>query len=421
MSESISRTFIGSVVCVDLVGYSTRSVAQQISIKDAFNRVLGQALQHIPEDDRIILDTGDGAAISFLGDPEQSLAVGLALRDATLANAGALGAANDAQGPVRMGITLGPVKLAVDMNGYPKIIGDGLNVAERIMSFARPGQIAVSRSFFEMVSRLSDENAKLFRLEGTRTDKNAREHQVYVIDPGAGQVKAPAAATSGGLAGFLEDKLKVGSAAVLLVALILAEGALLARKWRTPVPAVAATQAPAEPAPKAAEPKPAAKAEPAAKTEPAKATPAKPPEAVPVPAPAPAPAPVKAEPRAPVEPKAEAKAAPKVEAKAEPKAAARREEPPPKPAPDAISPVQPNIVSIGELNFPAEAAARGITKGVVKARMTIDAAGNVTRVEVIRADPPRFFDEEARRSGRNWKFDRGPPNRQFIADIEFGK
>jgi len=410
MSESVSRTFIGSVVCVDLVGYSTRSVAQQISIKDAFNRVLGQALQHIPEDDRIILDTGDGAAISFLGDPEQSLAVGLALRDATLANATALGAANDAQGPVRMGINLGPVKLAVDMNGYPKIIGDGLNVAERIMGFARPGQIAVSRSFFEMVSRLSDENAKLFRLEGTRTDKNAREHQIYVIDPGAGQVKAaPAAEPAAGLAGFLEDKLKVGSAAVLLVALILAEGALLARKWRTPVPAVAATQAPAETAPatpKAAEPKAAAK------MEPPKAAPAKPFEPLPVPPPA------KAEPRTPVEPKAEAKAAPKAETKAEPKAAARREEPP-KPAADAVSPVQPNIVSIATLNFPAEAAARGIIKGTVKARLSIDASGNVTRVQVIRADPPRFFDEEAMRSARGWKFDRGPANREFIADIQF--
>jgi TonB family protein len=414
MSESVSRTFIGSVVCVDLVGYSTRSVAQQISIKDAFNRVLGQALQHVPEDDRIILDTGDGAAISFLGDPEQSLAVGLALRDATLANAAALGAANDAQGPVRMGINLGPVRLAVDMNGYPKIIGDGLNVAERIMSFARPGQIAVSRSFFEMVSRLSDENAKLFRLEGTRTDKNAREHQVYVIDPGAGQVKAAAAAVpSGGLAGFLEDKLKVGSAAVLLIALILAEGALLARKWRTPVPAVAAAQAPAEPAPatpKAAEPKPATKAEPA------KAAPAKPPE------PLPAPAPVKAEPRAPVEPKVEAKPAPKAEtkaeAKAEPKAAARREEPP-KPAVEPVSTVPPKIESIATLNFPPEAAARGIVKGMVKARLSIDASGNVTRVQVIRADPPRFFDEEAIRSARGWKFDRGPANREFIADIQF--
>src|SRR5262245_27697693 len=126
----MSRTFIGSVVCLDLVGYSTRSVAQQMSIKDAFNRLLSGALERIPEEDRIILDTGDGAAISFLGDPEQGLSVGLALRDAMHANAQALGAAAGGDA-VRMGINLGPVKLAMDMNGYPKIIGDGLNVAER--------------------------------------------------------------------------------------------------------------------------------------------------------------------------------------------------------------------------------------------------------------------------------------------------
>ena len=95
------------------------------------------------------------------------------------------------------------------------------------------------------------------------------------------------------------------------------------------------------------------------------------------------------------------------------------DEPAAKPAAEPVSPVQPNIVSIAELNFPAEAAARGISRGMVKARLTIDAVGNVTRVEVIRAEPPRFFDEEAKRSARGWKFDRGPANRQFVADIEF--
>ena len=40
---SASRTFIGSVVCVDLVGYSKRSVAQQGEIKQAFNKLLMQA------------------------------------------------------------------------------------------------------------------------------------------------------------------------------------------------------------------------------------------------------------------------------------------------------------------------------------------------------------------------------------------
>jgi TonB family protein len=267
------------------------------------------------------------------------------------------------------------------------------------MGFAKPGQIAVSRSFFEMVSRLSDGYAKLFRFEGARTDKNAREHQVYIVDAGVGAATPPEAAS--GLAGFLEDKLKVGSAAVLLLAVILAEGALLLRKQRAATTAVAAAPV-------------TAPAAPVSKPEPAKPEPAKPEPKKPEPEPA---KPAKAIESPPAKPEPVAKApaaAPKTEPKPEPK----RREDPPKPT-EAFSPVQPNIVAVGSLNFPAEAAARGINSGQVKARLTIDAAGNVTRVQVLESRPARFFDVEAARSLREWKFDRGPANRTFVADIEF--
>ena len=61
------------------------------------------------------------------------------------------------------------------------IIGDGINVAQRVMSFARPGQLLVSRSFYEVVSCLSRDYAKLFHHEGSRTDKHVREHEVYAV------------------------------------------------------------------------------------------------------------------------------------------------------------------------------------------------------------------------------------------------
>jgi hypothetical protein len=80
-----------------------------------------------------------------------------------------------------MGINLGPVKLVKDINGHPNIIGDGINVAQRIMSFARPGQIVVSRSYYDVVSNLASEYAKLFSYEGSRTDKHVREHEIYVV------------------------------------------------------------------------------------------------------------------------------------------------------------------------------------------------------------------------------------------------
>ena len=82
---------------------------------------------------------------------------------------------------MRSGVNLGPVRLVKDLNGQMNIIGDGINVAQRVMSFSRPGQLLVSRSFYEVVSCLSRDYANLFHHEGSRTDKHVREHEVYSV------------------------------------------------------------------------------------------------------------------------------------------------------------------------------------------------------------------------------------------------
>lgn len=480
--ESPSRTFIGSVVCVDLVGYSKRPVDRQIAIKAAFNKLLGQCLDGVPAEDRIILDTGDGAAVSFLGDPEEGLLVGQLLRKSMNAAAARLGA-EPGTSPVRIGIHLGPVRVAVDMNGHPKIIGDGITVAERIMAFAEPGQIAVSRPYHDMVSRLSDQHAGLFRHEGTRVDRNGREHDLYFIDaaevkPRPSRAKAVAPGTPGGegaLAAFLRDRAKVGFAAALLLAVIAAEVAYLATKRPAPPPEIASAPAPvsAEAPPAAAtaptavpaappEAKPAtppAKSEPApparSATKPAPAAPAPaatpPPEPKPVapakaeppqkampksePKPDPKPAPAKADTKpAPAkpeakptprrdDPKAPVKADPKPEARPEPRVETAPEAPPPKaeepkPAP-APPPPATTIVARVPPEFPRAAVIEGIAAGTVKARLRINAQGGVTDVAILAADPPRVFDRAAVRALENWKFNPGAANRTYDVEIAF--
>ncbi len=167
--ESSGRTLVCSVLFLDIVEYSKKPVAEQLQLKQAFNTALGRALEEVAPRDRIILDTGDGAAITFLGDPEDALFASIAMRD----TAAALG--------MRAGVNLGPVRLVKDLNGQVNIIGDGINVAQRVMSFARAGQLLVSRSFYEVVSCLSRDYASLFRHEGSRTDKHVRDHEVYSV------------------------------------------------------------------------------------------------------------------------------------------------------------------------------------------------------------------------------------------------
>jgi hypothetical protein len=71
-----------------------------------------------------------------------------------------------------------------DINNHQNVIGDGINVAQRVMSFAQPNQIMVSRTYFEVVSRLSQEFTKLFHYAGARTDKHVREHEIYAVGAG---------------------------------------------------------------------------------------------------------------------------------------------------------------------------------------------------------------------------------------------
>jgi hypothetical protein len=169
MAEASGRTLVTSVLFLDIIGYSKKSVSEQMSQKQRFNDTLALSLKPIPTAERVILDTGDGAAVTFLGNPEDALFSGLILQQSN-------------ELPVRMGINLGPVRVVRDLNGQTNILGDGINVGQRVMSFADPGQLLVSRSFYEVVSRLSDVYEDLFTHVGERKDKHVRAHEVYSVN-----------------------------------------------------------------------------------------------------------------------------------------------------------------------------------------------------------------------------------------------
>jgi hypothetical protein len=128
VAEQTNRTLVGSVLFIDIVGYSRRGVDEQVRLKRRFNAVLNDALDQVPAHDRIAVDTGDGAAIAFLENPEAALFAALVMLD----HAGEV--------PVRMGINLGPLTLMQDINGRDNMVGDAINAAERVMSFAADGQ-----------------------------------------------------------------------------------------------------------------------------------------------------------------------------------------------------------------------------------------------------------------------------------------
>lgn len=175
-ADKKNRTVICTVLFVDIVGFSECSVVDQTRIKGHFTEVVTNAVQSIAAQDRLLLDTGDGVAICLFGDPEEGLFLSFELQDQFRSQQDV-----DKAYWVRIGLNLGPIKIVTDVNQRFNAIGDGINVAQRVMSFAEPGQVLATRSYYEIVSRLSDDFLRLFEYRGVRHDKHVREHDVYQI------------------------------------------------------------------------------------------------------------------------------------------------------------------------------------------------------------------------------------------------
>lgn len=89
------------------------------------------------------------------------------------------------------------------------------------------------------------------------------------------------------------------------------------------------------------------------------------------------------------------------------------------PAASAPAVTLAKLVSRVDVEFPREAIQAGAERGNVKARMTLDGAGNVTRVDVVEATPRRVFDRAVVRSLSQWRFNEGAAGRTVETEVEF--
>ena len=185
------RTWLCSILFLDIVDFSSQSQELQLEWKGRLNHFVHEILEGLPEQDRFILDTGDGAVVCFMGGPDAVMDPALKIRKHFVETEPKLPSPMN----VRMGINLGPVQLVKDINDRLNALGDGINVGQRVMSFAAANQILVSRSFYEVVSRLSASYEAMFSFVGARKDKHGREHHVYQLAPASADVTSPGTAS----------------------------------------------------------------------------------------------------------------------------------------------------------------------------------------------------------------------------------
>jgi TonB family protein len=76
-------------------------------------------------------------------------------------------------------------------------------------------------------------------------------------------------------------------------------------------------------------------------------------------------------------------------------------------APQLAQAESPKVLKKVPPEFPAEAARKGITDGVLKVKLAIDGQGAVTHVEVVEATPAKakIFADAADAALRQWRFE----------------
>jgi len=65
----------------------------------------------------------------------------------------------------------------------------------------------------------------------------------------------------------------------------------------------------------------------------------------------------------------------------------------------------PKVVKKVPPEFPAEATKQSITSGAVKAKMSIEADGSVSGVEILESQPRKVFDKAVKAALMDWRFE----------------
>ncbi len=76
-----------------------------------------------------------------------------------------------------------------------------------------------------------------------------------------------------------------------------------------------------------------------------------------------------------------------------------------------------NVISRVQPKFPKTAALEGISSGVVTARVLIETDGHVSKVDIIKATPKKYFDKAVLAAASQWKY--APISKPVTTTMEF--
>ncbi len=190
MDEQGNETWLCSIVCIGILSDQAPDAVSRRAIHSRLRTLAHAVATAAPSGEHVVADMNDGIVLCLAGDPGRALSAARSLHDRLRGQAG------DASESVRyrIGVHLASVQLVQNADGRRHPAGEGLTIAQRVMQFAAPEQLVVSRAFQQVATRLSPDQAQNFRSLGQRHDEHAREYLLYEIAGAERSANEPAGA-----------------------------------------------------------------------------------------------------------------------------------------------------------------------------------------------------------------------------------
>ncbi len=170
---------LAAVLFADIVGFtslSSRDESASLRVVEHFERTVRDAAES--QGGTVVKFMGDGALAHF---PSTEAAVRAALRIRL----------SCADAPVRIGIHIGDILVRADAD----VLGDGVNIASRIQSLAKPGQVVVSDDVWRQLRHV--EGFRFTALGSHHLKGVSEKRAVYAVDAHLGATQAPRAKRGG--------------------------------------------------------------------------------------------------------------------------------------------------------------------------------------------------------------------------------
>ncbi len=176
---------IAHLLLIDVVGYSTLLVNEQIELLQELNQIVHgtQSFRAAEAIGKLIrVPTGDGMALLFFRSPEEpvrcALEISRALQDHPRIQ-------------LRMGIHSGPVAPVRDVNEQTNMTGSGINVAQRVLDCGDGGHILLSGHVAEDLADYRHWQPYLHDLGECEVKHGLRLHLFNLYKDGLGNPQVP--------------------------------------------------------------------------------------------------------------------------------------------------------------------------------------------------------------------------------------